>query len=415
MIDRGRIKYEYAVSALFFFLWGSVFLDRLGINYASASIMAAFNLTVARFSQLNAAYTIMYALSSIFLSMLSDRLGMRKRILAPLIIAAGALSLAGGILSRSFVQLLVLRALVGMCTGASMTLMMAILVRISPAGTFGRNSGFVAAGSGVFGGAIAPILVTQIVDISSWRVSFAVTGTIMVCAGLLTQLFVCEVESAPGAAFRGGRPKTPLKELTRNRNFILCCFIGIGCMAGYWSSMIFAPMYLTDIVRMTPTAMGYYSSLMGIVCIPLCVAIPAASDRAGRKIVLFFSFLAAVLSPLCMTVFTGSRLSVICYVVFGSIPGVLPTLWGSVIPMESLPDKLKATGGGMTLGFAEVIGGSLWPVAAGIITDRAGLGTGMGIAAALLALGAVMSVMLAETVKKSPRPRRGWGTAAIRF
>ncbi len=39
-------------------------------------------------------------------------------------------------------------------------------------------------------------------------------------------------------------------------------------------------------------------------------------------------------------------------------------MYGNVIPMEALPDRLKASASGIIMGIAEILGGCIWPLVA---------------------------------------------------
>lgn len=407
MSNTGLKRYEWMVSFIFFFAWGLTFLNRLSTNFAADTLIEEFSINNTQYSLLSSVFAITYAAASIFGGMLSDGLGMRKRLLAPMILAGGAISILGAF-CQSFTQLLIVRGLTGLCVGSTMTLMMAILSVVSSEGKFGRNSGIMATGVSILANTLGPILVTQVISMFSWRACFILTGALMLAAGLVVLLYVKEVpvdRAAQNSDQKGH--KSSFKELFTNRNFLISCLIGVFSMVGYWTTMIFAPLYMTNVMELSSTTMGYVVSALGIIFIPYALFVPTISDKIGRKPALLIAYLISMLSPLGMFIFSGSILSLVVYVIAGGMPGALPPIFSSIIPMESLPDHLKASGGGIVLGLGEILGGSLWPIIAGMISDRTGIPAVMGISALSFVVCILLCIVLKESNQRILKQKAG--------
>jgi MFS family permease len=399
-----RQRYGWIVTVIFFFTWGFIFLDRLAISFASNVLIENLNLTPIQFSSLTAISTLAFAVSSIVMGIISDKSGYRKRILFPFTLIAGILSFACSF-AQDYSTILILRACVGFFEGPSMTLIMAILAHASFGGTFGRNAGIVGAGVAVLANTIGPILITRVVASYSWQYAFKVSGVLLVLASLVVAVIIREVKSdgVPTKQDRNEAPKSKasMSALFGNKNFVLCVLIGICCMVGYWTTMIFAPMYLTNVMELSTLDRGYVSTIMGAIFIVIQLFIPAFSDKVGRRPVMIYSFIACVLSPLSMWLAAGMFVSLAGYCVFGGIPGAMPTLFANVVPMESLPDELKTSAGGIILGLSEVLGGVIWPLfAGGIMNKMGGVDKVMMISAILLAICAVLCSFLNESNPK---------------
>lgn len=392
-------RYGWLVAIIFFFTWGLIFLDRLTISFASDVIKQGLNLSTTQFTSLTAISTFTFALSAIIVGIISDRTGLRKKILVPFTLIAGILSFCCSF-SNSYMSLLVLRACIGFFQGPSMTLMMAILASVSFEGTFGRNGAIVGAGVAVIANTIGPVLITRTVIAYNWQAAFITSGVLLIMISIVVAIFIKEVkvEKIPT---QQDKPNVSYGQLFRNKNFILCVLIGIFSMVGYWTTMIFAPLYLSDVMGMDTLKRGFITTIMGAVFIFIQLFVPTLSDKVGRKPILISAFVAAIISPFGMWIAAGQFISVALYCIFGGIPGSLPTLWANVIPMESLPDELKASAGGIILGLSEIFGGAIWPLIAGSIADSlGGIPRIMMIAAMLLMICVLLSILLEESNPK---------------
>lgn len=399
MDEAQQKRYGWLVAIIFFFTWGLVFLDRLTISFTSEVLMQDLNLSSVQFSALTAVSTLTFAISSIVVGIISDRTGYRKKILVPFILIAGILSLCCSF-SNSYTSILILRACVGFFEGPAMTLMMAILATVSFPGTFGRNAGIVGTGVAVLANTLGPVLITNTVTSFSWSSAFVVSGVALIAVSFVVGFVVKEVPMQKVSG-QNDKSATPMGELFKNKNFVLCVLIGICCMVGYWTTMIFAPQYLTSIMGMSTIERGLISTIMGAIFIVIQLIVPGLSDKLGRKPVMIVSFIACVISPLSMWLGAGLFISVICYCIFGGVPGALSALFANVIPMESLPDNLKTSAGGIILGFSEIFGGFIWPlVASGVAESLGGIPMIMMIAAILLVICVLLSFALTETNPK---------------
>lgn len=398
MQDSGKnVKYERLMCFIFFLTWGFVFIDKLGINFMMPVISADLGLTNANIGQIGFVTVACYVVSSVVIGILSDKTGYRKRYLVPFIMLTGIGALCG-ILAQTYNQLLIARAVVGLGEGPILTLMMCINRSVSRPSKIGLNSGIVIAGAAVFGNFISPLVITKLVEFLPWRSIFAICSIPIFLIGIVILLVIKEVPvQASEVSASGEAKKAPLSGLLSNRNFILCSIIAILGLAGYWTLMLYVPVYLTTVSMLSTATMGQVSSGMGLLFIVYVMLIPSLSDRFGRKPLLFIGFIGALISPLCMFLFRGSFIGAGAYVLFGGIVPSLLTLYMNVVPMESLSDDLRGSGLSIVNSVGEFVGGALWPLLAGIIADASGLPIIMLIAAVLLGFGAVFSLALKET------------------
>ena len=397
MTEQRQKRYGFWLSILFMLAWGTLFWDRLVASQESDVIKAALSLSDVQFTALTALSSLFYAISGIVIGAVSDRTGLRKRLLVPFMAVCGLLAFACSI-CRSYPMLLALRMAAGFFEGPSLTLMTAILVQYSFPGTFGRNSGIVAAGVSVVANTLGPVVVTRLITARAWTTPYAVTGALQILFALLILFLSREVQPAPHSAETAAAP-LPLR---KNRNFLLCAGVGVFGWVGYWSTQIFAPIYLSDIMGMAPVQRGTVSAVMGFVFIFTQLLVPWISDRIGRRPALAGAYLVAILSPLGMWLLPGTTASVVGYCVCGGMVATTSALFAGVIPMESLPDSQKASACGLIMGVAEIVGGTVWPLAAGAASELIGGVRGiMAVVSVLFVFSAVCALFLRETRVKS--------------
>ncbi|MEW7000434.1 MFS transporter [Serratia ureilytica] len=142
--------------------------------------------------------------------------------------------------------------------------------------------------------------------------------------------------------------------------------------------------------------MGGIMSAIGAAWVFWGVAVPAISDRLGRKPTLIFFSLLAVCCPLFLSYVDNPWL--LGVLVFLSYTGLgCFTLFMATIPSETVSPARIATALGLVMGIGEVIGGCLAPFIAGLIADRYGLVSVMWLAATGAVCAGVLSCFLDET------------------
>lgn len=176
-------RYERTLIALLFCTWGTVFLDRMSQLYLAPYIAPEFLLTHEQVGLLASALAITWALSTFFFGALSDRFG-RRVILIPAVFAFSLLSWISG-LARSFEQLLLFRALMGIAEGPTWSIMTALIEESSQRSRRGRNVGLVVSAAALVGLAVAPVLSTQVAARWGWRWAFFAAGLPGIVMGTL--------------------------------------------------------------------------------------------------------------------------------------------------------------------------------------------------------------------------------------
>jgi len=395
---KARSKYEATTVVLFFLTWGFVFLDRLSISFLLPVIQPLLGITNTQIGLLGFVTTAAYALSAIFFGAVSDKSGLRKRwLIIFTLITAVATGLCA--LATTFSSLLILRLIVGIGEGPLFALMMSILVHSSGENKFGRNSGIVNVGVGLIAVTLGPLLVTQLVAVMSWQMTFLMASLpSFVMVGLIAK-FIKEIHVKPASDF--GNPELQKSnnfgKLLKSRNIPVCILISIFSMAGFWTLALYSSVYLVNVAGLTVQQMGFAASLMGILYMVYSFLAPKLSDNFGRKPALIIFYFLCMLAPLAMFGFPGTMFAVVAYVIFGGVPGAMTPIFAVLIPMETVEDSLRATAQGTVNGVGELIGGSCFPIAVGKVADLHGLAATMGLGAVFLGIDFVLSFFVKES------------------
>lgn len=132
-----------------------------------------FTLTPAQSSLALSVSSFALALSLLFSSVVSDRIGRKPMMVAAMM--GGAVLTVASAFAQDFAQLLVLRALLGVALGGMPAIAMAYLgEEIEPA-SLGLSMGLYIGGS-AFGGMAGRVITSVLSDFYSWRVALAVMG-----------------------------------------------------------------------------------------------------------------------------------------------------------------------------------------------------------------------------------------------
>jgi YNFM family putative membrane transporter len=137
-----------------------------------------FALTPAQSSLSLSISTAALALSLLFSSLISDRWG-RKTIMVVALMVSGLMTVLSAF-AQNYVQLLVVRTLLGLALGGMPAVAMAYLSEEIDAESLGVSMGLYISGN-AFGGMIGRMLASLLSDFLSWRVALGVMGV----AGLL--------------------------------------------------------------------------------------------------------------------------------------------------------------------------------------------------------------------------------------
>jgi MFS family permease len=388
-------RYEKTLIAILFFTWGTVFLDRMSQLYLSPFIAPEFHLTHQQVGALASALGIGWAFSTLVFGALSDRFG-RRVVLLPFVFLFSILSWISG-LAHTYHQLLLVRALMGIAEGPTWSIMTAIIEESSEKSRRGRNVGLVVSAAALVGLALAPILSTQVAARSSWRWAFFAAGVPGILMGGLIWKYIKEPGKLPSAEVHAKPSLAGYFSILRYRNIWLCSIAATGFMCWLFLLNVFAPQYITQVVRQQATTAGFLLGAGGLGSFFIGFIFPAISDRIGRKPVLLLLAALSTLTPLallCSFLYQHLWLLALILLVTNGGQG-LASLIMVLVPTESVPIEYAATSIGLATLTGEIFGATAAPALAGAFADKYGLGITMWMSAA----GTVLIFLVALLVK----------------
>ena len=118
--------YQNLIALLFALTWGLVMLDRNAITFLFPILMKEFNLNNAQTGQIVMVTGFGFVVSSLLLTSLADKSGLKKIWLVPVIILSGVFS-GSTAFAGSLMAMLVVRFLTGFADGPIYPLMTSVL------------------------------------------------------------------------------------------------------------------------------------------------------------------------------------------------------------------------------------------------------------------------------------------------
>ena len=395
MKAKSGAAYENTLLALLFLTFGFVFFDRLALNFLFPFISKEFDLDATHLGMLASALALTWALSGVVMGFVSDALGKRKPLLVGAVVIFSLASLGSGLVA-GFGALLACRLLMGLAEGPVLPLAQSLMVAESSTARRGLNMGLLqSSAAGLLGALAGPPILLFLADAYGWRTAFYVSCIPGLILAVLLWRFVREPKAAPGAV-ESPREKPSLAAVLRHRNIWLSVLISAVFVTWFIVMTTFAPTYLVQARGFTPGQMGFVMTVLGAAHVFWGTAVPAISDRIGRKpAMLVFSSL-SVCAPLALifaeTPLTAAMAIALTYTGLGCF-----VLFMATIPAETVPAGSLATALGLVMGVGELAGGFVAPTLAGIASDRLGPTAPFWISAVGAALAAVFSLFLTET------------------
>ena len=390
---------ERQVVAIMFVTWGVVFLDRMSVLYLAPYIAPALHLSSAQIGSLAGIMAACWAVSALAFGAISDRFG-RKAVLVPMVLLFSLLSALSG-LAHTFGELLLARAVLGLAEGPCWSVTMALVEESSSEHTRGRNVGIVVSAAAIIGLAIAPVLTTQIAAHLGWRWAFFLAGAPGLIMAFLIGRFVHEPRSKEKRHGEShGVGLGDLRSLLSYPNVWMGAIGAMGFMSWLFLVNAFAPLYVTDVARQSPTTAGFLMGAAGLGSFVSGLIAPTLSDRLGRRPVLAVMGLLSTILPLALMFrpFYG-QLWVLATILFLTQCGqAIAAICIVLVPAESVPRRLVGSAIGFATLFGEMLGGFAAPIIAGSLAAQHGLATPLWMAAG----GSIVVVLIALALKPAP-------------
>jgi predicted MFS family arabinose efflux permease len=406
-------SYEWQIILLLTVAFGLVGLDRWVLPTLFAAQMGAdLHLNSGDLGNLVGILGVAWGISAFLVGGLSDRFG-RRRVLVPAIVAFSCLSiLSGG--AGGVVSLLLIRAIMGIAEGPVASIGVAVAIEASHPKRRGTNNGLFQCAFPLFGLALAPIIATQLLRVTSWRVVFLLVGIPGLIMAILIWLIVREPPTVKHDATQGSPQRAPFSALFKHRNVglamagLLCAMMGIFVL----SAMM--PTYLTGYLKLSNQQMGIVASAIGFGGFLGQALIPAISDLLGRRLVAVLSFaLAAVF--LWLFIHTGVHMGMLFGLLFiasWANFGALSLIAGP-LAAEAAPLGLISSVAGVVIGCGEVFGGGVAPSVAGGIAQHYGIQYTLWFALLGQLLGIVISLFFKETAPRFTRSGKPGEASAL--
>jgi YNFM family putative membrane transporter len=242
-----------------------------------------FTLTPAQSSLALSVSTAALALSLLFSSLVSDRIGRKPMMVAAMV--GGAVFTLASAFAQTYPQLLVLRGLLGIALGGMPAIAMAYLGEEIEGPSLGLSMGLYIGGS-AFGGMIGRVLTSVLSDFYSWRVALAVMGA----AGLYAAWEFRGLDALIGG-IRTHLADPGLPWLFALSFLLMGCFVSLYNYIGY--RLLGVPFSLSQ------SGVGLLSALY-LLGIFSSVWAGRLADRLGRRNVLWL-FMSMMLSGLLLT------------------------------------------------------------------------------------------------------------------
>ncbi|MDR7104712.1 MFS family permease [Pseudomonas sp. PvR086] len=390
----GDSAYEWKMVWLLAVLFGIVGLDRLVVVYLFPILIPELGLSNTQAGAIASVLALTWALSTYVLGGVSDRHGRKKVLIYSGIFFSLMTWMTGAV--KSFTGMLVVRGLLGVGEGGVFSASVATLAEISTPKRRGLNMGIHQAFFPLLGIGLGPIIATQLSLYMPWEWVFFLLGI----PGLILTVMLAKLMREPRKVTveRDAHKSAPITSVLKFRNIWVTTVIGSLFQTGLFVFSTFVALYLTQVVGLSLSTTGLIVSGWGFGGFIGMIAVPALSDRWGRKPVLVTC---ATIYGLLMLAFALSHAGpwvmfsiLFAAGIFGF--GIAP-LFLAVIPSESVPSNMTGAAVGVPTGVSELIGGVLMPVIAGGLADLYGLALPMMVVGAVSLAAAVTGLFLIET------------------
>ena len=271
------MTYEFKIVLLLALLFGIVGLDRFVVLYLFPVIIPELGLNNMQAGAVASVLAFTWAISTWVLGSLSDKYG-RKRVL--FILASFLPDDLDDCIGKSFTSMLVVRGLLGVGEGGVFSTSVAAIAMASrpEKGDELRDP------SGIFpllGIGLGPIIATQLNNYMPWEMVFVVVGI----PGLILAFCIAKVMKEPNAPLEQNSPHENAGAFAalRYRNIWVATVAGCFFQTGLFVFSTFVALYLTKVVGLELDTVGIIISGWGFGGFIGMIAMPAISDRLGRK------------------------------------------------------------------------------------------------------------------------------------
>ncbi len=407
--------YQNSIAVLFALTWGLVLLDRNAISFLFPILMKEFNLNNAQTGQIVMVTGFGFVISSIFLTSLADKSGLKRIWLVPVIILSGVFSGASAVATSLAVFLLV-RFLTGFADGPIYPLMTSVLKVQGDPERYATYIGWSQFSIGVIAMILGPTITIQLAEKANWHYAFIFTSLPTVIVGIIIWFVLKETAQTVGkvpdtvqgtrqAAHQGAMKWSDWPKIFAYRNCTLSYIANVLVMVGFWGVVSFGTTYWVNEGGLTLSQTGYLTSISGIIGLGWAIVIPLILDRIGRKPSASIFTIYIALSMIIMYLNKGLPGQVAYVFVIGCC-GFLSVLFVAIICQESVPPAIAATTTAIGMAIGELFGTSIAPRILGSLGDMYGLRTIFLVGAVSNLIAFFITFGLTETGKGVLEKRR---------
>jgi MFS transporter, ACS family, hexuronate transporter len=376
--------YQNSIAILFALTWGLVLLDRNAIASLFPILMKEFNLNNAQTGEIVMYTGFGFVLSSLFLTPLADKSGLKKIWLVPVIILSGIFSGCTAF-AVSLAVMVTVRFLTGFADGPIYPLMTSVLKVQGDPKRFASYIGLTQFSIGLIAMIIGPTLTIQLAIHLDWHYAFIFTSLPTIIVGIIIWFVLKEAVPAADESQNCGisSPQSISNETMKwkdvpgiftYRNCTLSFVANVLVMVGFWGVVSFGTTYWVKEGGLTLAQTGYMGSVSGIIGLGWAIVIPIIADRLGRK--LSASIWTLFIAVCMFTIYvTHGLLAQIAFVLVIGCCGFVSVLFVVIICQESVPPAIAATTSAIGMATGELFGTAIAPRILGSLGDVYGLRT----------------------------------------
>jgi MFS family permease len=376
-------SYEFKALTLMTLGLGVVGLDRFIINPLFPIIQKDLGLNYQDLGLISAVLALTWGVASIFSGQIADRLGHKPVMIVAVLIFSVLVATTG--LATGLISLVVIRAIMGLAEGSFLPASIVTTVEASKSSRVGLNVGIQQMAQPLFGLGFGPVIAVALLKVvPNWHWVFGIAAV----PGLVVAAFIAMVirhDPPHSAADHTPEKSAGFLHALGNRNVIfsiigMCCFL-----TALITLAAFLPNYLTDHLNLSLDQMGVVLAGQGLGSFVGMVAVPAFSDRFGRKPVMIVALLVAF-AGLWILMNVDANVALLFGVLFVTLFMIAGVVAISVGPLTSasVPPAIAATATGLVVGVGEIVGGALAPAVAGAMADAMGIAVILKIATAAI-------------------------------
>ncbi len=408
-----RSTYQNTIATLFALTWGLVILERNAIAQLFPTLMDVFGLNNAQTGQIVMVTGLGFVISSLLLTSLADKTGLKKIWLVPVIILSGVFSGSTAI-AGSLAVMLIVRFLTGFADGPVYPLMTSVLTVQGDPKRFASYIGLIQFGVGVIATIVGPTLTIQLAIHLNWQYAFIFTSLPTVMVGIIIWLVLKEVRLVQAESGTGESREThaagtgagamkwrDVPKIFAYRNCTLSYIANVLIMVGFWGVVSFGTTYWVHEGGLSLSYTGFMTSASGVAGLGWAIVIPIMLNRIGRKPSASILTIYIAVSMLIIYVNQG-LLAQIAFVLVIGCCGFVSVLFVAIICQETVPPAIAATTTAIGMAVGELFGTTLAPYILGSLGDLYGLRTIFLVGAISSAIAFLITFSLNETRKAKP-------------